>query len=132
MFAALALGKLWCVVPDLLLGESTMRRWLRQTDTLIFMTLAVGLFLFRFGDETWAAVSLHLVRAQNAVAAQFDKVTTSITSNATLEDDTSEVVTGTPTIGGPRFPAGFQPGPIQTHIIIGPSCPSGSPYGCHH
>lgn len=57
-----------------------MGRWLKQTDTLIMMTLLLGLFLFRFGDAAWAALSPQLVWVQSTLSDQLDRMTISLVS----------------------------------------------------
>jgi len=108
-----------------------MGRWMKQTDTLIIAALLVGLFVFRFGDESWAAVAPHVRRAQNTLSAQFDRVTTSSHTSATPTEAPNDVTATLPVNNSqtvPTTPVGF-----QTRVVIGPSCPPVEyHYGCHH
>ncbi len=108
-----------------------MGRWLRQTDTLIIAALFVGLFLFRFGDEAWAAVSPHLTYAQNTLTAQFERITTSLTSVDTPVEAPDVINVTSPVSHSPTTPV-FTPGPRPTRIVVGPSCPGGHPHSCQY
>ncbi len=111
-----------------------MARWLRQTDTLVIITLAIGVFLFRFGAETWAAVTPTLVRVQNTLSAQVDRVTTSLASiPVSVETDDIPVTTPVSTSpGGAALALPFIAPGSQTRIVVEPSCGFRDGAACHY
>ncbi len=111
-----------------------MPRWLRQTDTLVMMTLAVGVFVFRFGNETWAAVTPHLVQVHNTLSAQFDRVTTSLASiPGSVETEVisveTPVISATAGISSDSAIIAARSEPI---MVLGPSCGFPHAGGCRY
>lgn len=111
-----------------------MGRWFRQTDTMIIMMLALGLFLFRFGNETWAAVSPRLLQAKDSFSAQYDRLTTALTTqadSAQTDEGPGTQPSVTPpvsTLTSTRF-SGTRP---QAYFVVSPGCELGQRYGCHY
>ena len=112
-----------------------MRRWLRHSDPLIIATLAIGVFLFRYGSETWANVAPQLNRAQNFLSAQFDRLSTATTELPATPEQEPTVAIETPAEASPTASdIGVEPVFFPGHgwIVVSPGCPGEIRYGCHY
>lgn len=56
-----------------------MKRWWKHTDLCVIAALIVGIFAFRHGEETLAAVTPRLTAIRNAVIVKLDKLTAKLT-----------------------------------------------------